>query len=74
MDISSKSKTRENERATIKKIQEENYDIQGKLLHSEIDISNNLLRLSIHDFAKGLYLVEVLDINKNRSYKKLLVN
>lgn len=50
------------------------YDIQGKLLQSEIDISNNLLRLSIHDFAKGLYLVEVLDINKNRSYKKLLVN
>lgn len=50
------------------------YDIQGKLIHNVKDISNNLVNITVKNFAKGLYLVKVSDVNGNKANNKLIVN
>ncbi len=50
------------------------YDIQGKLIRNDKDISNNLVSIPIKYFAKGLYLVRVSDVNGNKANNKLIVN
>jgi glucose/arabinose dehydrogenase len=50
------------------------YDIQGKLIHNVKDISNNLVNITVKNFAKGLYIVKVSDVNGNKANNKLIVN
>ncbi len=50
------------------------YDIQGKLLKDIKQISSNKLKITTKEFAKGLYLVEILDENGNKITNKLIIN
>jgi len=50
------------------------YDIRGKLLRRFKGVDENLVSIPIKNFAKGLYLVKVSDLDGNKINKKLIVN
>ena len=49
------------------------YDMQGRLIKDVKQITNNLI-INTKELAKGLYLVEVLNENGNRTTNKLIIN
>jgi len=49
------------------------YDTQGRLIKRIKEISNNLVTISIHNFNKGIYFVEILSSNGKKTNKKLLI-
>lgn len=49
------------------------YDVQGKLI-KEVNIIPNDLKIITKEFVNGLYFVEIIDINGNRTRNKLIIN
>jgi glucose/arabinose dehydrogenase len=49
------------------------YDVQGRLIKDVKQISINT-KITTEELAKGLYLVEVLDENGNKTTNKLIIN
>jgi len=48
-------------------------DIQGKIMKRLHDLPDNLIQMSVENFEKGLYLIEINSNNGQKTIKKLLV-
>lgn len=49
------------------------FDIQGKIIQSHNQLSNNLVTLSTKNITKGIYMVSILNTNGIKIYKKLVI-
>jgi len=49
------------------------HDIQGKLIQSHSDFNSQLITISTKSLNSGVYIVEILNTNGNKSIRKLIV-
>ena len=50
------------------------YDIQGRLIKHVEDFPTNFLTISVQNFKKGFYFLEILDASGKKASKRLIIN
>jgi len=49
------------------------YNVLGKHIKTNVTFSDNLIRIPVNTFSKGLYLIFVVKADNNISYRKLII-